>query len=292
MSVYDLVGPTVKNCQWLGLTDDDIIAVGGRGYKILNVAGNVLTVMNSGPFPKVGDQLRVCSKSFYCQGTITAITQSVDGAQSTITLDKDYNIPVGCMATDPAYCGRGYKFLNCNFGSTRTRHIVAEADNGLIAGNTFNNAEIDAMRIGDIDLDPECCFAHHVVIRDNVIYGNARSYHGTGAAIQIGSYGPQGNEDIIIKNNLIVKPTGESVGIAGANRVMISNNTFEDTAEYSPTNAYTVVGVWTSSNVSLSGNILKNPGPKTASPWYFVDPTSKSISGLDSSGLKVQIDKP
>jgi len=290
MSVYDSIGPTVKNCEWYGLTQDDIIAIGGRAYKVLNVVGNVLNVRNSGPYPKVGDTLRVSNKSFYCEVTITAISQSADGATSTITLDKDYNIPADCWATDPAYCGRGFKFLNCKFGSTRTRHIVAAADDGLIEGNTFFNAELDSIRIAN-EFGHGSEFAHNVVIRNNVVNGNGRSYHGTGAAIQIGSFGPQGNANITVENNTIIGATAESVAVAGSNGVRVANNTFANTAMYSPTNSYKVVGIWTSSNVALSGNILKNPGPKTASPWYFVDPTSKNVTGLDSSGLKVQHDK-
>jgi len=179
--INDSVGPTYRNCQWLGLLDDDDIAIHGFFWKVVDASGDKVAFTDNtrydGLILTVGQHLRVISNNFFAQGTITRLKD--DGQETTVTLDHDCHIPTGCYAYNPDACGAGYKIINCVLGSSRSRGIIAKADNGLIEGNSIYSAGVAAIKIGNDGLSGESGYGNNLVVRNNVINGNGQSTGGS-----------------------------------------------------------------------------------------------------------------
>ena len=283
-ALNDTVGPTYENCQWQGLLNDDDIAIHGTFWPVNAVSGNTVTIPDSAnPLLQVGQPLRFVGQStnFYAQGKITAINNN--GTNSIVTLDANYNIPLPAQVMNPDDCGAGYKIINCILGSTRSRGIIAKADGGLIQGNMIYNSGYTAIRLGEENPSSEAGYVSNVTVRNNIIVGNG-AFDGGGTAIQIGMPGVEGNFNITIDHNVISNASGVSISINGANGVQVSNNTFANTSQVSYGDEHDL-WVQTSSNVTLTNNLLTNPGPYAASPFWEVDASSTGINGLNASGL-------
>ena len=147
----DVGGPDIENFTATNVMLDDCIAIQGAYQTVTAVSGynvtfNVYTLFPyGGPADgvlanfAVGQPVRISdTNGFFAQANCTAI-QNQPSAQ-VITLDKELAIPIGALASNPNADGSGYKIINCQIGNTRSRAIIAKADNGLISGCNISGA--------------------------------------------------------------------------------------------------------------------------------------------------------
>jgi len=289
--INDVVGPTYRNCQWLGLLDDDDIAIHGFFWKVIDASGHTVTFKDNtrydGLILNVGQHLRILSNTFFVQGTIMAIKD--DTKETTVTLDHECNIPPGCYAYNPDACGAGYKIINCVLGSSRSRGIIAKADNGLIEGNSIYNAAVAAIKIGNDGLSGESGYGSNLVVRNNIINGNGQSTGGVDGAIHIGAGDLKQNKNIVIEGNVIIGPALSCFLFEGADGITIANNTLVNTAQ-DATRDTCIMWLRSCDNVSLTNNLLINPGPRSSTPWYTLYSNCNNVTGLDSTGLATASD--
>ncbi len=279
-------GPDVENCVFQGLLDDDCIAIHGNYQDVLSVSGRTLTISNHNNYSglAVGQPARIDTETFFAEATVTAMKDNGDGT-TTVTLDKDYHLPSDAALYNPLACGPGYKIIGCTLGNTRSRGILAKADNGLIRGNTVWDCGIAGMQIGSDWFKGEAGYSRHVLIENNVIHGNGAQTGGGLAAIWIGTQGVMENRDFVIRNNRIDHFTGLGLHVQGANGVVVSHNTFADPI-VTPGNKGHIVGISQTVNLTLAGNMVTNASPAADGVWWMIDAASANIVGLDSNGLK------
>jgi hypothetical protein len=278
---------TYENCLMTGLLNDDDIAIHGYTLTVASVSGSTISVADntfSGqPHPLVGESMQVFNATYFGQGTITAVSDN--GTTTSITISNISGIPSGCLASDPNRCGAGYRIIQCELGSTRSRGIIAKASNGLIQGNTISNPGIAGILAGYEGFPSgEGGYVSNVMISDNTINGCAQMQPGISyGAIYLAPPGPEGNQNISVENNILSNVAGVSVLVTGDNGVQIAYNTFANTALY--TNDYHLLNVKMSNAVALTNNLLTNRGAYTASPWYQYDSASTNLTGLNTSGV-------
>ncbi len=279
-------GPDVENCVFQGLLDDDCIAIHGAYQDIQSVSGASFVISNHNNYSglAVGQPARIDNETFYAEATVTALHDNGDGT-TTVTLDKDYHIPADSAAFNPLACGPGYKIINCILGNTRSRGILAKADNGLIRGNTVYDCGISAMQIGSDWFKGEAGYSKNVMIENNTIHGNGAQTGGGLAAIWIGTQGVMENRNFIIRNNKVDHFTGLALHIQGADGVQVLHNVFADPIVTSGSKGH-VVGIAQTTNLTLTGNVVTGLPPSVAGELWTVDAVSTNLVGLSADGLK------
>ena len=138
--------------------------------------------------------MQVFNATYFSQGTITAISDN--GTNTSITISNISNVPSGCLASDPNRCGAGYRIIDCDLSSTRSRGIIAKASNGLIQGNIITNPGIAGILAGYEGYpSTEGGYVSNVLISNNFINGCAQMQPGYSyGAIYLAPPGPEGNQ--------------------------------------------------------------------------------------------------
>ncbi len=217
-------GPDIENCDFRGVFLDDCIAIHGYFSTVKSVTGNtMITTKSAGSNAIPGDCVRISDENgFFAQAIVAAARGNADGTTAVI-LTTDLAIPVGAKFSNPLMDGAGYRIIGCHLGDTRSRGILAKADNGLIENNVISHCGMSGVSLGPEYYWGEADYVHHVVVRGNLIQYNGGATYG-GPAIWVHGHGAVGNHDITIVNNRLYSNYQGDIVIEWAKGVAISNN--------------------------------------------------------------------
>jgi hypothetical protein len=268
-------GPTITNCTFSGVFLDDCIAIHGTFYRVIQAEGTVVTLFARGPFPQVGDTLRIADmKGFFA----TAICKAVDIPPDQnperlvrVTLDQDLHVPIdhsensdkrkGTKADDPRYCGQGYLIKDCHLGNTRSRGILVKADSGTIEGCTIEGCGMSGVSIGPEFWWNESGYCSHVTVSENT-FTECNKNNGDQAALWIHGDGAIGNRGIVVQGNTFKACYGQSVlRIDYTDGVQLSGNKISGSFQVELKSPGNVIALMQSKNVKLDGNIVTDQGP-------------------------------
>jgi hypothetical protein len=252
-------GPDVEDCVFQGVFLDDCIAIHGYFQTIKSVSGATLTLAGGAGDLKVGQPVRISDqKGFYAQGTVTAIKDNGDGT-TAVTLDKDYGVPTNAKLSNPLADGAGYKIIGCHLGDTRSRGILAKADDGLIKGNVLENCGMSAVSLGPEYYWGEADYVHHVTVEDNVFRHDGGAAYG-GAAILVHGDGTIGNQDIVIKGNRLEGDYQGDIDAQWADGITVADNAFTGASVWpAGLPLHSPVALANCRAVAFLGNVVRHP---------------------------------
>jgi len=252
-------GPDIEDCVFQGVLLDDCIAIHGYFTTVVSGTDNTMVIADKdlGGFA-IGEPLRVTNGSgFIVDVHATAVTDNGNNT-STITLDQSVNVPAGAKFSAVDRDGPGYKILRCHIGGTRSRGILAKADNGLIADNTITGCGMSAVSLGPEFYWGEANYVHNVTIRNNV-FDHDGTFGSGGACVWVHGEGAIGNENIIIENNRFLNDLQTNVQIDWAKGVTITGNRFRGEKPWPSTIPVTdVIHLTNSHDITLIGNKVFN----------------------------------
>ncbi len=209
-SVETVTGPDIEDCIFSGVFLDDCIAVHGTFDRVIGGNDNEVTLSSAHPMPRAGDPFRIADmKGFFAQAICEAATQEPDHTVR-VTLDRPLRIPIdhsqdsdpriGTKASDPIYCGRGYKILRCNLGDTRSRGILVKGDDGLIDGCVIRGCGMSGVSIGPEFWWNEAGYCSNVTVSNNKFLA-CNKCNGEQATVWIHGDGAIENRNMVIKDN-------------------------------------------------------------------------------------------
>jgi len=204
---------------------------------------------------------------------------------TTVTLDKDCGVPASAKLSRPRGDGAGYKIIGCHLGDTRSRGILAKADNGLIQSNVLENCGMSAVSLGPEYYWGEADYVQNVTIKDNVIQNNGGATYG-GAAILVHGDGAVGNKNIVIQGNRFVANFQGDLEVQWADGVTLANNTLRAPSLWpAGVKPYAPVHLANCKNITLQGNTVQN----AASYQFPLVAASPEVTGVrhnDPSGIR------
>ena len=251
-------GPDIERCIFQGLFLDDCIAIHGYLQTVTAVNGPALTLKGGVGALKASGPVRVSdTKGFFGEAAVTSVKDNGDGT-ATVVLDRDLGVPPGAKLSNPLADGAGYKILGCRLGNTRSRGILAKADNGMIENNIIEGCGQAAISLGPEYGWGEADYVRNVTIAGNVIRGNGRCAYGGGAVLVHGD-GAMGNRDIIIRDNRFADYQGD-VDIQWADGVTLAGNVMAGAAAWpSVIPLQSPVSLAHCRAVILRANVVRNP---------------------------------
>ena len=278
-------GPDIENCQFQGVFLDDCIAIHGGFQTVKSVSGRTLTLDGGVGSVKPGEPVRISDqKGFFAEATVVSVKDN--GIKTTtVTLDKDYGVPASAKLSGPRADGAGYKIIGCRLGNTRSRGILAKADQGLIENNVLEQCGQSAVSLGPEYYWGEADYVQHVTIRNNVIQSNGRAGYG-GAAILVHGDGAIGNRDIVIQGNQFRANLQGDVDVQWADGVTLTGNTLTAPATWpvdikpSPP-----VRLANCRNILLQNNTVRN-ARSYSSPLVAAGPNVTGIQHNDAAGIR------
>lgn len=252
-------GPDIERCVFEGLFLDDCIAIHGYFQTVTAVNGPALTVKGGGTL-KPGSLVRLSNtKGFFGEAMAVSVKDNGDG-MATVVLDKDLGVPPDAKLSNPLADGAGYKILGCRLGNTRSRGILAKADNGIIENNVIEGCGQAAISLGPEYDWGEADYVRNVTMTGNVVRGNGRCAYGGGAILVHGD-GAAGNRDIFIRNNRFFANYQGDVDIQWADGVTLSGNVITGASAWPPGIPLpSPVSLAHSRAVTLRANVIHNPG--------------------------------
>ncbi|BCM90456.1 hypothetical protein IAD21_02309 [Abditibacteriota bacterium] len=267
-STFANPGPDIENCSFDGIILDDPFAIHGIYTDVIASKGQQVTVKNADHYGNnLGEQFDAeyaanPQARFYTQSGFVGVanvksTQKNADGTVTLNLDADLKVPVGAKAINPQLCGSGFKILNCQIRGTRSRGIVAKADDGLIAGNLIEDCGMSAVKLGPEYFWDEGDYARGVRIENNKFLRNGEM---GGAAVFVHGEGAQGNHGIIIQNNLFESNYDDDIDANWTQGLTVQNNTF-DPLQTRPAGAKVTVPMVLSNNrdVNIRANTVQTP---------------------------------
>ena len=278
-------GPDIENCVFQGVLLDDCIAIHGTFQAVKSVAGRVLTVEGSAKNFAAGQPVRLSDTAgFFAEAALAAVQENPDKTV-TLTLDRDMTVPPGAKLSNPLRAGAGYIVKNCTLGGTRSRGILAKADNGLIENNTITACSMAAVSLGPEYFWNEADYVRHVTVQNNTITGCGGASYG-GAAILVHGDGARGNRDITIQNNRLRDNYQGGVQIEWADGVSLSGNVFSESTAPRPASlpVRSPVRLANCRAVSLHANMVKNAPPVLVESGANVD----GLLHNDPSGIRAE----
>ena len=277
-------GPDIENCVFQGVFLDDCIAIHGGFTTIKGVAGIALTLEGDGGLV-VGQPARISDEhGFFGEAVVTALKDNGDRTW-TATLDRDLGVPVGAKLNNPHKDGAGYKIIGCRLGSTRSRGILAKADDGLIQNNTIEGCGQAAISLGPEYYWNEANYVKHVLVAGNTIRGNGIATYGGGAVLVHGD-GAVGNQDITLQNNRFFSNHQGDVDVQWTDGLTLSGNVFTE----SSTSLHPLppaVQLANSRRITLKGNSVIDASKYTLLfPLVSIGANVTDVRGNDPSGIR------
>ncbi len=267
-STFANPGPDIENCTFDGIILDDPFAIHGIYTAVVASNGRQITVKNDDHFgDMLGEQFGAAygptaKARFYTQSgfvglaNVASTQKNADGTV-TLTLDTDLKVPVGAKAINPQACGAGFKILNCQIRGTRSRGIVAKADDGVIAGNLIENCGMSAIKVGPEYAWDEGDYVRNVRIENNKFLRNGEI---GGATVFVNGEGAEGNRGVVIQNNLFDSNFDNDIEANWTQGLTVTSNTFAPLQDR-PAGAKVTVPLVLSNNrdVSVSINTVQSP---------------------------------
>lgn len=284
--IGSLPGPDIEDCVFQGVFLDDCIAIHGGFQTIKSVSGLTVTLEGGVGSVAVGQPVRISDqKGFFAEALVAAVKDNGDHT-ATVTLDKEYNVPASAKLSNPRADGAGYKIIGCRLGDTRSRGILAKADDGLIENNILENCGMSAISLGPEYSWGEADYVQNVTIKNNVLRSNGRAGYG-GAAILVHDDGAVGNKNIVIESNRFDSNFLGDLDLHGADGVTLARNTLRAPALWPPgVKPSAPVHLANCRNVTLRGNTVQN----AASYQFPLVTAGPEVTGLqhnDASGIRV-----
>jgi len=247
------------------------------------VAGRALTLGGDGGLV-VGQGARISDEhGFFGEATVTALKDNGDKTW-TATLDKDLGVPVGAKLNNPRRNGAGYKIIGCRLGNTRSRGILAKADDGLIQNNTIEGCGQAAVSLGPEYGWGEANYVKHVLVAGNTIRGNGIAAYGGGAVLVHGD-GAIGNQDIVVQNNRFLSNYQGDVDAQWTNGLMLTGNILVGPGVWPPgISPQSAILLANSRNVTLQGNRVQNASAYK-SPLVRSGVNLADVTGNDEAGV-------
>ncbi len=252
-------GPDIENCDFRGVFLDDCIAIHGYYSQVKSVAGStIITTKPAGVNAIVGGRIRISNEhGFYEEANVTAVHNNPDGTTS-VTVSSSSPIPVGAKFSSPHADGDGYKIIGCHLGNTRSRGILAKADNGLIENNVITHCGMSAISLGPEYYWGEADYVDSVLVRGNNIQYNGGATYG-GAAVWVHGHGAQGNDHILITNNRFFSNYQGDVVVEWARNVAVTSNNIKAPHKWPSTIQQTSpIKLDNCAGIALVGNTLLN----------------------------------
>jgi len=252
------IGPDIEDCAMEGVFLDDNFAIHGSLQNIKSAMGSVLTLEGGIGNLAAGQPVRISdTKGFYADGMVTALKENGDKT-TTVTLDKDLNVPAGAKLSNPLRNGAGYKIVRCRLGRTRSRGILVKADNGLIADNIVEACGMSAVSIGPEYYWGEADYTHHVTVEGNTFRENGKAGYG-GSAVLIHGDGAIGNQDIATRKNHFISSYQGDIQAEWVERLTIDANDFAGVPTLpAGTTKYSSINLANSRSVTLNANTVHN----------------------------------
>jgi lysophospholipase L1-like esterase len=283
-------GPDIENCLFQGVFLDDCSAIHGGFQTIKSASGTSLTLDGGVGSVKAGEPVRISDqKGFFAEATVVSVKDNKDKT-TTVILDKDYGIPASAKLSNPRADGAGYKIIGCHLGDTRSRGILAKADNGLIENNVLENCGQAAVSLGPEYYWGEADYVQHVTIRNNVIESNGRAGYG-GAAILVHGDGAVGNRDIVVQGNQFRANLQGDLDVQWADGVTLAGNVLTAPSVWpAGIKAAPPVRLAHCRDIVLQGNTVQNAA-SYSSPLVAAGPDVSGIQHNDITGIRTRTAK-
>ena len=280
-------GPDIENCVFRGVFLDDCIAIHGGFTTIKAVSGTALTLGGDGGLV-VGQSARISDEhGFFGETIVTALKDNGDKTW-TATLDKDLGVPVGAKLSNPRKDGVGYKIIGCQLGDTRSRGILAKADNGVIENNLIEGCGQAAISLGPEYYWGEANYVQHVLVAGNSIRGNGIATYG-GGSILIHGDGAVGNRDILIQNNRFLSNYQGDIDAQWTDGLTVTNNALTSPSSWPPgLSPQSPVLLANCRHVTLKGNIVKT-STSYKMPLVATGANLTDVVGNDPSGIRADV---
>ena len=277
-------GPDIEDCEFKGVFLDDCIAIHGGFTAIKAVAGTALTLEGDGGLA-VGQPARISDEhGFFGEAVVTALKDNGDKTW-TATLDRDLGVPVGAKLNNPLKDGAGYKIIGCRLGNTRSRGILAKADDGRIQSNTIEGCGQAAISLGPEYYWNEANYVKHVLVAGNTIRGNGIAAYGGGAVLIHGD-GAVGNRDITIQNNRFFSNYQGDIDVQWTDGLTVSGNTMTGPGVWPPgITPQSAILLANSRRTTLRDNLVKDASAYR-SPLVRSGVNLSDVTGNDSSGVR------
>jgi hypothetical protein len=292
-------GPTLENCHFEGMNDDGIPIHGQYGFVQETQGARITVEVRNVSFCRPGDRLRFADNRGVVVGdALVVATEPAPGYRPvhpapadlrlyqdpaknsfvTFTLDRPIAAQFGWQVANTNANGDGFVIRNCTVRNNRARGMLIKASDGLI-----ENCTVDGSSMGGIVLSPEMGtwsesdYSRNVVIRHNTI--RHVDYAARGAAqvgaLTVAAYEhqqfvplPGGHRNITIEDNTFDGDDGINLLITSADGVVVRDNHFvhpmtnpSDRALSIRIDPGALVYLTQCTNVSLSGNLVTQPGP-------------------------------
>lgn len=211
-------GPSVEHCVFRGVFLDDCIAIHGFFQQVIAGSGRNLTIREHAARPymhadlRVGEPIQISdTHGFFAVARVVSI-KCHRNHTVTVTLDRSLAVPADADVTNPDHCGQGYRIIDCRLGDTRSRGIIAKANNGIILNNTIRGCGMAGICIGpELVHWYEAGYCHNVIIEGNTLSHNGKGggnnaaiyVHGAVYGCQHPNAGAMGNSGIVIRDNTL-----------------------------------------------------------------------------------------
>ena len=278
-------GPDIEDCDFQGVFLDDCIAIHGYFQTIQSASGATLTLTGGTGALKVGEPVRISdNKAFFAEASVVSLKDNGDKT-STVVLDKDLGVPAGAKLSNPLADGAGYKIIGCHLGNTRSRGILAKADNGLIKNNVIEGCGQAAVSLGPEYYWGEADYVQNVTVEGNTIRENGKCAYGGGAVLVHGD-GAIGNRNITITHNRFVSNYQGEFDLQWADGITLSANTITGAPAWPSMLAKkSPVAVANCRDVTLSGNVVYNASSYKPSLVASGDNVT-GLTGNDPAGIR------
>jgi len=223
-SVGTKVGPDIENCLMKGVFLDDCFAIHGEFSDVVSTNGAEVVVKGNASWT-VGQPIVVCDqKGHFQEAKLTAVAPT--GPQIfTVTTAPTLTIGPSSKAYNPEACGAGYKIIACRLGDTRSRGILAKANDGLIERNLIERCGMSAVSLGPEYYWGEGGYVSRVLVDRNLFDQNGTAGYG-GATVLVHGEGAPGNRFITIRANLFKSSYQGDIDLEWTQHALISRNAF------------------------------------------------------------------
>lgn len=316
-------GPILENCVIEGIHDDGVNIHGGYAMLVESKGKSIVIDYREGlvDFAREGDKIHIFSDKYTLAAE--AIVESIETMKNyqepkidkmpnsrtfpdrsrasyiKVHLDREIKLPSGLFIDNPSVTGGGFILKNVITRDHRAHGFFIRAGNGLIENCTLEN-----IHMGGIVAAPEFAswcestYCENLVIRNNTLrrVGIATQPWNTGITVAAweGFFVPLpgGHRNITVEGNILEDNDGPNMIISSTDNIVVRNNRFIRPMKYSSylqtkfkINYDALIWGTETSNLSLSGNVVSEPGPYMKKLTDFTD--SVTGSGLND-GIKIK----
>ena len=275
-------GPDIENCVFQGVFLDDCIAIHGGFTTIKAVDGQGAdTGRRRRPRWSASPRAFPISKGFFGEATVTALKDNGDKTW-TATLDKDLGVPAGAKLNNPLRDGAGYKIIGCRLGNTRSRGILAKADDGLIKNNVIEGCGQAAISLGPEYYWNEANYVTACHWSTATRSAGTASRPMAAARFSFTATAQSATRTSPFNDNRFVSNYQGDIDAQWTDGLTLTGNVLAGPASWPPgISPQSAMLLANSRNVTLKGNVVKNASAYK-SPLLYAGPNLTDVVGNDS----------